>query len=160
MMRVGHRRQSHRKGSTILEFAFVLPVAVTLLVGGMSLGIMCMRTMQAGDLARQVSLLADSGVDLGTSGGQQQVIEKGRGLGLESGKAVVYITKIVREPAGLRVDRSYHMGNYQRWRSGLWRLEDAAELEPGEEAWVVEVFAESGSVVSLLPKTVKAKNVL
>ncbi|GEM_PF-3239984 len=153
-------RDRRRRGSTILEFAFVLPVAVGLLVGGLSLGVMSVRTVLAGDLARQISLLADSGVDLGTAGGQQQMLEKGRGLGLESGKAVIYITKLVREPAGLRVDRTYQMGNTQRWRSGLWRLEDAADLEPGEQAWVVEVFAESGSVVSMLPKTVKAKSVL
>lgn len=149
-----------RRGSTILEFAFVLPVGIALLVGGMSMGVTCLRTVQAGDLARQISLLADSGVDFGTPGGQQQIAQKGRDLGLDSGKAVVYITKVVREPGGLRVDRTYQMGNTRRWRSSLWRLEDAAELESGEEAWVVEVFAESGSIISLLPKTVKAKSVL
>jgi hypothetical protein len=153
-------RDSNRRGSTILEFAFVLPLAVTLVVGGLSFGVMSVRTVQAGDLARQISLLADSGVDFGTPAGQRELVEKGRGLGLESGKAAVYITKLVCEPAGLRVDRAYHMGNVERWRSGLWRLEDAAHLEPGEQAWVVEVFAESGSVVSLLPHTVKARSVL
>jgi hypothetical protein len=153
-------RDRKRRGSTILEFAFILPVAVAMVVGGLSFGILSVRTVQAGDLARQLSLLADSGVDFGTPGGQQQLLEKGRGLGLESGKAVVYITKLVQEPAGLRVDRTYQMGNTQRWRSGLWRLEDAAQLEAGEEAWVVEVFAESGSLVSMLPKTVRARNVL
>jgi hypothetical protein len=152
--------RNRRRGSTLLEFAFVLPVGIALLVGGLSLGLMSVRTVQAGDLARQISLLADAGVDFGSPDGQQQMLEKGRGLGLESGKAVVYVTKLVCEPAGLRVDRTYHMGNTERWRSGLWRLEDAAELEPGEQAWVVEVFAESGSVISMLPKTVKARSVL
>ena len=149
-----------RRGSTILEFAFVLPVAVTLLVGALSMGVTCLRTVQAGDLARQVSLLADSGVDFSSPGGQQQLMEKGKGIGLDTGKAVVYITRIVREPGGLRVDQTHHMGDTRRWRSGLVRLEDAAELESGEQAWIVEVFAESGSIVSLLPKMVKARSVV
>ena len=149
-----------RRGSTLLELAFVLPVGVALLAGGLSMGITCLRAVQAGDLARQISLLADSGVDFGTPGGLQQVVEKGKGLGLESGKAVVYITRIIREPAGLRVDCTYQMGNTHRWRSGLWRLEDAVELEAGERAWVVEVIAESGSLMPVMPKTVKAKSVL
>lgn len=121
---------------------------------------MCLRSVQAGDLARQISLLADSGVDFGTPGGQEQLIDKGRGLGLENGKAAVYVTRISCEPAGFRVDRAYHAGNTERWVSGLGRLEDAAPLESGEQAWVVEVFAESGSILTLLPATVKAKSVL
>ena len=152
--------KNRRRGSTILEFAFVLPIGVALLVGAMSMGVLCLRTVQAGDLARQISLLADAGVDFGTPGGQQQIAEKGRDLGLDSGKAVVFITKVVREPAGLRVDRMYQMGDTLRWPSRVLRLDDAGELETGEQAWVVEVFAESGSLLSLLPNMVRAKSVV
>ncbi len=144
-----------------MEFVFVLPIGVALLVGGLSIGTASLRTVQAGQYAKDVSLLADAGVDLGAPAGQQQIVELGKGLGLANGQAAVYITKVVREPAGFRVDRSYQMGATSRWASGLLRPEDAAELEPGESAWVVEVFAESGTMISsLVPETVKARSVL
>jgi hypothetical protein len=53
------------------------------------------------------------------------------------------------------------MGDTNRWTTGIRRPEDAAaQLEPGEAAWVVEVFAESGTFTSFVPDTVKARNTL
>lgn len=154
-------RARRQRGSTLVEFIFVLPVVVGLVVGGLSILTASVRTVLAGQLAKELLLLADTGVDFGGPGGQQQIVEKGRELGLEKGQAAVYLTRVVREPAGFRVDRSYHMGDTSRWHSGIVRPEDAgAQLEPGEAAWVVEVFADSGAFTSFVPDTVKARNVL
>lgn len=153
-------RDRRRRGSTLIEFALILPVGVALLAGGMSMGLACLRTMEAGQLARNITLLADSGVDFGSPDGVKQVIAEGRDLGVESGRAVVYITRIVREPAGFRVDRKFEVGATSRWSSTLARPEDAVELEPGESAWVVEVFAETGSFTPMVPPVIKARSVL
>jgi hypothetical protein len=153
-------RDRRRRGSTLVEFALILPIGVALLAGGMSMSLACLRTIEAGQLARNITLLADSGVDFGSAEGIRQVIAQGQDLGLESGRAVVYITKVVREPAGFRVDRKFEVGATSRWSSALTRAEDAADLEPGESAWVVEVVAESGSFTPLIPATIKARSVL
>jgi hypothetical protein len=153
-------RDRRRRGSTLIEFALILPIGVALLAGGMSLSLACLRTMQAGQLARNVTLLAESGVDFGSADGVKQVIAQGHDLGVEAGRAVVYITKVVREPAGFRVDRKFEVGATSRWASALVRPEEAVELEPGESAWVVEVVAESGSFTPMVPPAIKARSVL
>lgn len=149
-----------QRGSTLVEFVLVLPIGVALLVGACSLGVACLRSLEAGQLARDVLLLADSGLDFGSPGGKQQVIEHGKSLGLSTGKAAIHLTRIVREPGGYRIDQSYGLGDTVRWPSQLRDPANAADLKPGESAWIAEVFGESGTVTSLVPDTVKARSVL
>ena len=89
-----------------------------------------------------------------------KLIEQGKDLGLASGKAAIYIAKIVCEPAGYRVDQKYEMGDTVRWRSMLNDPSRIAELKPGESAWVVEVFSESGAIASFLPESIRVRSVL
>lgn len=154
------RRSSTQKGSTLIEFVLVLPVGVALLVGACSLGVACLRNLQAGQLAREIVLMADSGVDFGSTGGKQELIAHGKSLGLESGKAAVHLTRIVCETTGYRVDQAHSLGDTMRWPSQLRDPAKVAELKPGESAWVAEVFGESGTVTTLVPGTVKARSVL
>ncbi|BDC52013.1 hypothetical protein F183_A43280 [Bryobacterales bacterium F-183] len=153
------RRQKQR-GSTLIEFVLVLPIGVALLVGACSMGVACLRNLQAGQLARDVLLLADSGVDFGSPGGKQKLIEQGTSLGLESGKAAVHLTRIVCESTGYRIEQKHSIGDTARWPSQLQDPSKAADLKPGETAWVAEVFGESGTVTTLVPETVKARSVL
>ena len=157
---MARKRLRRQRGSTLVEFVFVLPVGVALLVGCLSMAVACLRTVEAGQLARNVLLLADAGVDFGASGGKQKLIEQGKDLGLASGKAAIYIAKIVCEPAGYRVDQKYEMGDTVRWRSMLNDPSRIAELKPGESAWVVEVFSESGAIASFLPESIRVRSVL
>jgi len=153
-------RRQGRRGSTLVEFVFVLPLGIALLVGALSVGSACLRSLQAGQFARDVAILADSGVDFGTAPGMQQLVDRGREIGLEKGQAAVYVKKVVREAAGIRVDRTYQAGDTARWSgSGAGAGEDFG-LQAGEEAWVVDVIAESGSITSFVPQVVRVRNVL
>jgi hypothetical protein len=156
---MNHRRK-RRRGSTLVEFVFVLPLGIALLVGGLSVGSACLRSLQAGQFARDVAILADSGVDFGTAPGMQQLVERGKEIGLEKGQAAVYVKKVVREPAGMRVDRTFQAGDTTRWSASAALPGDDLGLQAGEEAWVVEVIADSGSITSFVPQVVKVRNVL
>jgi hypothetical protein len=153
-------RRRTQQGSTLVEFVLVLPIGVALLVGACSLGVACLRNLQAGQLAREVVLMADSGTDFGSPGGKQELIAHGKSLGLESGKAAVHLTRIVCESTGYRVDQAHSLGDTTRWPSQLRDPAKVADLKPGESAWVAEVFGESGAVTTLVPDTVKARSVL
>lgn len=144
----------------MVEFVFVLPIGVALLVGACSLGVACLRSLQAGQLARDVLLLADSGVDFASPGGKQQVIERGKPLGLASGKAAIHLTHVMCEASGCRIEQSHSLGDTARWPSLLRDPAKAADLKAGESAWVAEVFGESGAITTLVPDTVKARSIL
>lgn len=98
-------RNQHKTGSTIVEFALVAPLLLSLLIGSFSIGLSLSRMLQAGQVCRNANVLVVRGFDLSTAQNQTLVIRTANGLGMNlagtqnpnpNGKGVVILTKVLK----------------------------------------------------------------
>jgi Flp pilus assembly protein TadG len=89
--------KSNQRGSTILEFAIVVPCLVLLLFGSTGIGVMMGRYSQAVQVARDVAHMYSDGVDFTQSSNQNIVIQQlaaGTGMTATAGNGVVILSQI------------------------------------------------------------------
>jgi Flp pilus assembly protein TadG len=87
----------NQRGSTILEFAIVVPCLVLLLFGSTGIGVMMGRYSQAVQVARDVAHMYSDGVDFTQSSNQNIVIQQlaaGTGMTATAGNGVVILSQI------------------------------------------------------------------
>jgi hypothetical protein len=105
--------------------------------------------------------MAASGADFEQDQIRNQFFSLYGGKTLEDKNGVLYLTHIVREATGYRLDKSYSAGNTRRWKPNSDAAAQGIQLEPGEDAWVAEIWIDNTSILSALtPKEVHARNVL
>ena len=149
------------KGSTMLEFALLAPVLAALLAGTVSVSMTFVRTLQADDLCRRAAQMAASGADFEQDQTRNQFFALYGGKTLEEKNGVLYLSHIVREAARYRLDKTYSTGNTRRWKANSEAPEQLIQLEPGEDAWVAEIWIDNTSILfGITPKEVHARNVL
>lgn len=143
----------------MLEFALLAPVIAALLAGFAGVSMTFVRTMQADQLCRKVAQMAASGVDFDQDAIKDQIYELYGGKALRDRQGVLYVTHVVRESAGYRTAQSFELGKRARWRSSLADSpESVIQLEPGEDAWVAEVWFDNDSILSsVTPKELHAR---
>lgn len=91
------RVDSRERGSTIIEFAIVVPCLTLLFFGSAGLGIMLGRCVQAVQVCRDVAHMYSDGVDFSQAANQNIITQKlaaGTGMATNSGNGVVILSKI------------------------------------------------------------------
>ena len=151
-----------QKGSTMLEFALLAPVVAALITGFVGVSLTFVRTLQADELCYKAVRMAAAGVNFDEDSTKEQVYNLYGGRVLQNRQGVLYITHIVREASGYRTAKSYEMGRVNRWNSSAAAVpESIVRLEPGEDAWVAEIWFDNPSVLSsVTPTTLHARSVL
>jgi hypothetical protein len=153
----------NRKGSTMLEFALLAPVVAALLAGFVGVSMTFLRTLQADQLCRKAVEMAVGGVDLDLAENKALIFNLYGGKSLEDRQGVLYVTHIVRDAGGYRKIKSYEIGKIGRWESSAdtGSPEQVIELEPGEDAWVSEIWLDNHSILSsVTPNELHARSVL
>lgn len=151
----------NQKGSTMIEVALLAPVVAALVAGFVGVSLTFVRTMQVDQLTRKASEMAAGGADFDQESVRTQVYGLYGGKALQDRQAVLYVTHLVRDGNGYRKDKSFEMGRVNRWRS---TADDSPEtvvrLEPGEAAWVAEIWFDNDSVLSsVTPAELHARSV-
>ena len=144
----------------MLEFALIVPVVAVAFLASFSIVLVSARTLQAGSVSRIAGSVAASGQDPFSGAAKDQLLEAAKGLGLEKGRAAIFITEITRDASGTyKVVHRSSTGNALRWKTAIDKAEGIVELQSGERAWITEVFAESNSLAGIGPAELKVRNV-
>ena len=137
------------------------PVLAALLTGVTGVTLTVVRTLEADDLSRKATEMAAAGTDFDSDQGRAQFFSIYGAKTVEEKNGVLYLNHIVREAAGYRIDKSYSAGNTRRWKLTADAPEKWIQLEPGEDAWVGEIWIDNGSpLMGLTPTEVHARRVL
>jgi hypothetical protein len=91
------RKRERRRGSTLLEFAIVIPSLMLLYFGTIGLGIMMGRYIQAQQMCRDIAHMYSDGVDFTQTTPQNIVVQQlaaGTGMTTNGGNAVVILSQI------------------------------------------------------------------
>jgi hypothetical protein len=91
------RRRERQRGSTLLEFAIVVPCLVLLFFGSVGLGIMMGRYIQAEQMCRDIAHMYSDGVDFTQSTPQNIIVQQlasGIGMTATGGNGVVILSQI------------------------------------------------------------------
>ncbi len=91
------RRKEKQCGSTLLEFAIVVPCLVTLFFGTIGLGIMMGRYIQVEQMARDIAHMYSDGVDFTQTTPQNIVVQQlaaGTGMTTTGGNGVVMLSQV------------------------------------------------------------------
>jgi hypothetical protein len=139
----------------MLEFALLSPVLAVLLAGFTAVSLTFVRTLQADQLCAQAAQMASTGVDFDP----EQLYRAYGGDALRERRGALYLTHIMRDAGGYRKDKSYEAGNTARWpASPESSYEKTIQLEPGEDAWVAELWLENETLLSsVTPDQLHAK---
>lgn len=89
-------RGFEERGTSIIEFAMIAPLLFGLLIGSYALGCSVSRLVQASSVCRIANVLVARGFDLAKPENQKLVLRTAAGLGLPQGKAVIFLTKVVK----------------------------------------------------------------
>lgn len=94
------RPRDPRCGQSVVEFAVALPFLVLLTVGSFAVGIMLDQHLTVGQVVRNGGNMYARGIDFATNQNKQLIIDAATGLDLEleSGRTVVYFSKLTRVP--------------------------------------------------------------
>ena len=146
----------------MLEFALLAPVIAAFLAGFAGVSMTFVRTMQADQICRKAVQMAAGGADFDQESVKAEVYSLYGGHALQDRSAVLYLTHLVRESAGYRQAKSFALGRVKRWTSSAaGSPEDVVRLEPGEDAWVAEIWLDNDSILSsVTPKELHARSVL
>src|SRR5450631_263439 len=91
------RKKVRQCGSTLLEFAIVVPCLVTLFFGTVGLGIMMGRYIQVEQMARDIAHMYSDGVDFTQTTPQNIIVQQlGAGTGMTTigGDGVVVLSQV------------------------------------------------------------------
>jgi hypothetical protein len=91
------RRRGRQSGSTIMEFAIVMPCLVMLFFGTIGLGILMGRYIQAVQVARDVAHMYSDGVDFTQTTPQNIIVQQlalGTGITATGGNGVIILSQI------------------------------------------------------------------
>jgi hypothetical protein len=101
-IRMNQRGRKSQRGSTILEFAIVVPCLTLLFFGTVGLGLMMGRYIQAVQLNRDVAHMYSDGIDFSQSTAQNIVVQLAAGTGMTTsgGNGVVILSQIETVYAG------------------------------------------------------------
>ena len=91
------RRKMQQSGSTLLEFAIVVPCLMSLFFGTVGLGIMMGRYIQAEQMCRDIAHMYSDGVDFTQTTPQNIVVQKlgaGTGITANGGDGVVILSQV------------------------------------------------------------------
>jgi Flp pilus assembly protein TadG len=91
------RKKLQQGGSTLLEFAIVVPCLVTLYFGTVGLGIMMGRYIQTEQMARDIAHMYSDGVDFTQATPQNIVVQQlgaGTGMTTTGGNGVVILSQV------------------------------------------------------------------
>jgi Flp pilus assembly protein TadG len=90
------RRRERQCGSTILEFAIVIPCLTLLFFGTVGLGIMMGRYIQAEQMCRDIAHMYSDGVDFTQSTPQSIIVQLASGTGMTAtgGNGVVILSQV------------------------------------------------------------------
>ena len=144
----------------MLEFALLAPVFAAFLAGFAGVSMTFVRTMQADQLCRKAVQMATAGADFDQDPVKDQIYSLYGGEALQDRRGVLYVTHIVRDAAGYRKHQFFGIGRVNRWTSTADSPEDVIHLEPGEDAWVAEVWFENDSILSnISPKELHSRSV-
>ena len=94
---INRRRRARQSGSTILEFAIVVPCLVLLFFGTVGLGIMMGRYIQTEQICRDVAHMYSDGVDFTQTVAQNIIIQDlalGTGMTATGGNGVVIFSQV------------------------------------------------------------------
>jgi Flp pilus assembly protein TadG len=92
------RKKLQQGGSTLIEFAIVVPCLVTLFFGTVGLGIMMGRFIQAEQMARDIAHMYSDGVDFTQATPQNIVVQQlgaGTGMTTTGGNGVVILSQVL-----------------------------------------------------------------
>lgn len=91
------RRKAQQCGSTLLEFAVVVPCLTTLFFGTVALGIMMGRYIQVEQMARDIAHMYSDGVDFTQTTPQNIIVQQlgaGTGMTTNGGDGVVILSQV------------------------------------------------------------------
>jgi Flp pilus assembly protein TadG len=94
---MSRRRQERQRGSTILEFAIVVPCLVLLFFGTVGLGLMMGRYIQAEQMCRDIAHMYSDGVDFTQTTPQNIIVQQlaaGSGMTATGGNGVVILSQV------------------------------------------------------------------
>ena len=145
----------------MLECALLAPVIAALVAGFAGVGMTFVRTMQAGQICREAARMAAAGSDFDQETVRSQIYSLYGGKALQDRTGVLYLTHIVREAERYRKAKSFEFGRVNRWTSSAEAPESVISLEPGEDAWVDEIWFDNQSPLSrVTPKELHSRSVL
>ena len=145
----------------MLEFALLTPVIAALIAGFAGVGMTFVRTLQADQICRQAAQMASAGADFDQDAVKAQIYGLYGGQALQDRTGALYVTHIVREATGYRKVRSFEFGRVNRWASAADVPEAVIILEPGEDAWIAEIWFDNESFLSwITPKQLHSRSVL
>ncbi len=145
----------------MLEFALLAPVAGAFLIGLTSVSMTFVHTMQADQLCRKAVKMAAAGADFDKEEIRSEIYGLYGGNALQDRTAVLYVTHIGRESSGYRKIRSYELGRVNRWTSSANTPEKLITLEPGEDAWIAELWFDNDTILSTVaPKEMHSRSIL
>ncbi len=147
----------------MLEFALITPVIAALIVGFAGVSMTFVRALQADEISQQTAHMAVGGADFDQEAVKAQIYGLYGAKMLQDRNGVLYITHIVREATGgYRKDKEFQFGRVNRWPNAASESPEAViTLEPGEGAWVTEVWFDNDSLTSrITPLQLHARSVL
>ena len=154
-------RVHQQRGSTMLEFALLAPVFAAFLAGLVGVSMTFVRTMQSDQICKKTVQMAAAGADFDQDSVRAEVYALYGANALEDRKAVLYVTHIVREESGYRKAQQYAFGRVNRWTNSADTPESVLPLEPGEDAWVAEIWVDNDSLLGVVaPKELHSRAVL
>lgn len=145
----------------MLEFALIAPVVGAFLAGLIGVSMTFVRTMQADQICKKTVQMAAAGADFDAESVKAEVYALYGGKALQERNAVLYVNHVIREASGYRQAKSFALGRVNRWTSAAESPEDVIRLEPGEDAWIAELWFDNESILSVItPKELHARSVL
>ena len=145
----------------MLEFALLAPVIAAFLAGLIGVSMTFVRTMQTDQICKKAVQMAVAGADFDSEFVKAEVYALYGGKALQDHNAVLYVTHIVREAGGYRKAQAFALGRVNRWASSAESPESVIALEPGEDAWVAEIWFDNDSILSnITPKQLHSRSVL
>lgn len=145
----------------MLEMALLVPVVAALIAGVVGVSMTFVHTMQADQLCKKAVQMAASGADFDSEKVKAEVYALYGGKALQNHNAVLYVAHLVRDTTGSRVTQTYALGRVNRWKSAADSPDQVIPLEPGEDAWVAEVWYDNDSILSTItPKEIHSRSVL
>jgi Flp pilus assembly protein TadG len=94
---MSQRKRERQSGSTILEFAIVVPCLVLLFFGTVGLGVMMGRYIQAEQICRDIAHMYSDGVDFTQATPQNIIVQQlasGTGMTATGGNGVVILSQV------------------------------------------------------------------
>jgi hypothetical protein len=90
------RKQTRRRGNTMIEFAIAMTFLIPLMVGSFSLGLNLMRSIQVIQVCRDAGSMYSRSVDFTLDGNKDTLVKMASGLGMTrtGGTGVVILSKV------------------------------------------------------------------